>query len=112
MSEYVKTAFGPGKWKEIQEKMDIKEDSFAVTENFPEGQAIKMGKTAMKILGVWDEEFYEGMGVFFVTLARDLGYGMLLSSLGRFFRDFFANLDNLHDYLKFTFPRLRYVNRC
>merc|ERR1711988_261377 len=66
-----------------------------------------MGKTAMKLLGMGDEEFYEGMGVFFVTLAQDLGYGMLLSCLGRYFRDFFVNLDNLHDYLKFTFPRMK-----
>ena len=64
-----------------------------------------MGKTAIKLLGITDEEFYEGMGVFFITLAQDLGYGMLLSCLGRYFRDFFVNLDNLHDYLKFTFPR-------
>merc|ERR1719499_2817921 len=42
-----------------------------------------MGKTAMKLLGMGDEEFYEGMG------------------------DFFVNLDNLHDYLKFTFPRMK-----
>merc|ERR550532_3141260 len=66
-----------------------------------------MSKTAMKILGMQDEEFYEGMGVFFVALAQDLGYGMLLSCLGRCFRDFFVNLDNLHDYLKFTFPRMK-----
>merc|ERR1711988_307421 len=66
-----------------------------------------MGKTAIKLLGITDEEFYEGMGVFFVTLAQDLGYGMLLSCLGRYFRDFFVNLDNLHDYLKFTFPRMK-----
>lgn len=66
-----------------------------------------MGKTAIKLLGITDEEFYEGMGVFFITLAQDLGYGMLLSCLGRYFRDFFVNLDNLHDYLKFTFPRCK-----
>ena len=105
VAEYVKKTFGPGKWKEVREKMDMKEDTFGITENFPEGQAIKMSKTAMKILGMQDEEFYEGMGVFFVALAQDLGYGMLLSCLGRCFRDFFVNLDNLHDYLKFTFPR-------
>ena len=105
MSEYIISNFGPGKWKEIREKLDIKEDTFLVTESYPEGQAIKMGKTAMKILGIADEEFYEGMGVFFITLAQDLGYGALLSCLGRYFRDFFVNLDNLHDYLKFTFPR-------
>ena len=105
MAEYIKKSFGPGKWKEIKEKMSLEDDTFGISETFQEGQAIKIGKTAMKILGLGDEEFYEGMGVFFVALAQDLGYGMLLSCLGRSFRDFFANLDNLHDYLKFTFPR-------
>lgn len=105
MSEYIKKSFGPGKWKEIKEKMSLEDDTFGINDTFQEGQAIKIGKTAMKILGLGDEEFYEGMGVFFVALAQDLGYGMLLSCLGRSFRDFFANLDNLHDYLKFTFPR-------
>ena len=107
MSEYIRKTFGPGKWKEIREKINIEEDTFGITENFQEGQAIKIGKTAMKILGMGDEEFYEGMGVYFIALAQELGYGMLLSCLGRCFRDFFVNLDNLHDYLKFTFPRFQ-----
>merc|ERR1712012_1504392 len=66
-----------------------------------------MGKTAMKLLEMKDEEFYEGMGIYFVTLATDLGYGLMLQSIGRRFRDFFINLDNLHDYLKVTFLRMK-----
>jgi len=107
MAEYIKKSFGPGKWKEIREKMEIQDDNFGVAEVFPEGQIAKMGKTSMKILGIKDEEFYEGMGVYFVALATDLGYGLILSCLGRRFRDFFVNLDNLHDYLKFTFLRMK-----
>merc|ERR1719334_2217784 len=66
-----------------------------------------MGKTAMKILSMKDEEFYEGMGKYFVTLAKDVGYERWLLQLGRRIRDFFLNLDNLHDYLKFTFPKMK-----
>jgi hypothetical protein len=32
-----------------------------------------MGKKSMGILGVKDEEFYEGMGVYFVELTSNLG---------------------------------------
>ena len=85
----------------------IIQDNFGVADIFPEGQILKMGKTAMKLLEMKDEEFYEGMGVYFVTLATDLGYGLMLQSVGRRFRDFFVNLDNLHDYLKFTFQRMK-----
>ena len=72
---------------------------------FPEGVVLKMGKTAQKLTGVTDEEFFEGMGMYFVGMATSIGYGALLEGLGRKFRDFVANLDNLHDYQKFTFPR-------
>merc|ERR1719357_475620 len=66
-----------------------------------------MGKTAMKILSMKDEEFYEWMGRYFVTLAKDAGYERTILQLGRRIRDFFLNLDNLHDYLKYTFPKMK-----
>ncbi len=36
-----------------------------------------------------------------------IGYGKYMSHLGRHLRDFLLNLDNFHDYLKFSFPRMR-----
>ena len=33
MSEYIKKTFGPGKWKEIKEKMDMTEDDFGIITN-------------------------------------------------------------------------------
>lgn len=59
------------------------------------------------MLDIKDEEFYEGMGVAFVDLTRQAGFYKLLENLGRQLRDFFLNLDNLHDYLKLQFPRLK-----
>ena len=47
------------------------------------------------------------MGKYFVQLATDAGYQNLILQLGRGIRDFFLNLDNLHDYLKFTFPKMK-----
>ncbi len=41
-----------------------------------------------------------------MTMVR-LGYSKYLSFLGRHIRDFLLNLDNFHDYLKFTFPRMK-----
>ena len=66
-----------------------------------------MGKKAMAVLAIKDEEFFEGMGVYFVTLAGNVGYADILKSLGRNLRDMLLNLDNLHDYLRTTFPRIK-----
>ncbi len=66
-----------------------------------------MGKKAMQTLEMKDEEFYEGMGVYFVGLTKDVGFFSFIEKLGRELRDFFLNLDNLHDYLKFTFTKMK-----
>ena len=61
---------------------------------------MKMGKKAIAMTGVKDEEFYEGMGKQFVAMTARIGYARYLNNLGRFLRDFILNLDNFHDYLK------------
>ena len=91
----------------MKEQLNIEEDSFPASNTYPEAQIGKMGKIAMKILSLKDEEFYEGMGKYFVTLANEIGYQNTLLALGRRIRDFYLNLDNLHDYLKYTFPKLK-----
>ncbi len=42
--------------------------AFDPEETFPEGQLLKMGKKAIQMLGVKEEEFYMGMGMYFVEL--------------------------------------------
>ena len=91
----------------MKESLNIENETFGIDEVFPEAQIGKMGKSAMKILGMKDEEFYEGMGKYFVTIAKQVGYERTLLQLGRKLRDFFLNLDNLHDYLKYSFPKMK-----
>ena len=57
-------------WKKVKEQINLEAD-FVANETYPETQLGKMGKTAMKILSLKDEEFYEGMGKYFVQLATD-----------------------------------------
>ena len=38
---------------------------------------------------------------------HNLRYGDVLALLGRELRDFLNGLDNLHEYLKFSYPRIR-----
>jgi len=66
-----------------------------------------MGKKAMQFLSLKEEEFYEGMGIYFVDFTSSLGYAKIITHLGRNLRNFLLNLDNLHDYLKFTFPKMK-----
>lgn len=49
------------------------QDDFGLNSTFPEGQLIKMGKKAIQMIGIKDEEFYEGMGSYFVDWTSRLG---------------------------------------
>ncbi|KAJ8976836.1 hypothetical protein NQ317_011832 [Molorchus minor] len=59
------------------------------------------------ILKVSEKDFFDQMGVFFIGFVSQYGYDRVLSVLGRHMRDFLNGLDNLHEYLKFSYPRMR-----
>lgn len=60
-----------------------------------------------KVLGVSEHAFMDQMGVCFVGFVGQYGYDRVLSVLGRHMRDFLNGLDNLHEYLKFSYPRMK-----
>jgi guanylate cyclase len=41
----------------------------------------------------------------FIKSSLQFGYGDVLALLGRQLRDFLNGLDNLHEYLKYSYPR-------
>ena len=81
--------------------------NFTVHQVYPEQLLGRIAKKAFQTLGVKDSEFFSEMGYFFVEFVGRFGYGDVLALLGRQLRDFLNGLDNLHEYLKFSYPRLR-----
>lgn len=61
----------------------------------------------LQVLKVSEKDFFDQMGVFFIGFVSQYGYDRVLSVLGRHMRDFLNGLDNLHEYLKFSYPRMR-----
>ena len=49
----------------------------------------------------------EELGVDFVGYVSQFGYDKILRVLGRHLRDFLNGLDNLHEYMKFSYPKLK-----
>ena len=107
MKNYVISKFGQNKWDDAISTLKIESSEFGAFENFPEGLLLKVGKKCMQILDMKDEEFYEGMGMYLVKLVKELKVDQMVWNLGRNLRDFTLNLDNLHDYLKLQFPRMK-----
>ena len=66
-----------------------------------------MVKKALTVLDMKDTDFFEEVGNYFVEFVCEFGYGDVLALLGRRLRDFLNGLDNLHEYLKYSYPRLK-----
>lgn len=58
-------------------------------------------------MNISEQDFFDQMGVFFVAFVGQYGYDRVLSVLGRHLRDFLNGLDNLHEYLKFSYPKMK-----
>ncbi|XP_056638984.1 soluble guanylate cyclase 88E [Diorhabda sublineata] len=107
MSEYIKQTYGEDKWEEIRRAAAVDQPSFSTHQVYPEGLLSRLTKKAVQILQVSEKEFSDQMGVFFIGFVSQYGYDRVLSVLGRHMRDFLNGLDNLHEYLKFSYPRMR-----
>ena len=52
-------------------------------------------------------DIMEMCGVAFVNFVSRYGYDTILRVLGRNMSDFLNGLDNLHEYLRMSYPRMR-----
>lgn len=107
LSEYIKTVFGDEQWEEVRKAAGIATTAFGVHDDYDETMLTSVAATAQKVLGITEKEFMFQMGTYFVTFVSQYGYDRVLSVLGRHLRDFLNGLDNLHEYLKFSYPLMR-----
>lgn len=49
----------------------------------------------------------EMLGIEFVDFVSQFGYDRILRVLGRHMRDFLNGLDNLHEYMRFSYQKLK-----
>ena len=107
-SGYIKVKYGEDAWDNVRRLSNIDSPTFSIHQVYPEQLLGKVAKKTFTTLGVNADEFFEGMGYYFVEFAAQYGYGDVLALLGRELRDFLNGLDNLHEYLKFSYPRSSY----
>ncbi|KAF7259154.1 hypothetical protein EG68_03625 [Paragonimus skrjabini miyazakii] len=74
---------------------------------YDEGLLPKLYATASRVLNIPEDDIKHETGRMFVAFVASKGYQNLLSVLGRELRDFLNGLDNLHEFLRDTFPKIR-----
>ncbi|XP_022238313.1 soluble guanylate cyclase 88E-like [Limulus polyphemus] len=106
LCKYICTKYGEDKWEEIRRLAKVEQNSFTTHQVYPDCYIPKLTAMACQVLNVSEEDFLVAMGVSFVSFVGQYGYDQVLSVLGRHMRDFLNGLDNLHEYLKFSYPQM------
>ncbi|KAL8609065.1 hypothetical protein ACOMHN_033658 [Nucella lapillus] len=107
ISDYMKSEYGEEKWQEICALAEVGPTCFSTHEIYGEDLIPSIAQAAAQVLEVKTDEIMDNFGVAFVSFVGQYGYDNILRVLGRNLRDFLNGLDNLHEYLRFSYPKLK-----
>ncbi|KAG8234468.1 hypothetical protein J437_LFUL015110, partial [Ladona fulva] len=117
LSEFIKAVYGEEQWEEVRRRASVDQPSFSVHQVYSETLIPKLAKKAMEVLGITEREFFDQMGVYFVSFVGQYGYDQVLSVLGRQLRDFLNDGLTLHyrskrrGFVYYTMGQIREVAR-
>ncbi|KAF5394259.1 Soluble guanylate cyclase gcy [Paragonimus heterotremus] len=94
-------------WEKVLTTSGCQIKQFEMRRVYDEGLLPKLYATASRVLNIPEDDIKHETGRLFVAFVASKGYQNLLSVLGRELRDFLNGLDNLHEFLRDTFPKIR-----
>ncbi len=107
VAEAVKRLHGQDIWDKVRQRAGVKQNTFLQKKTYSETIVPRLIKAGTDITGLSDEELLEECGKHFIQYVNQFGYDRVMRVLGRHLTDFLNGLDNLHDYLRFTYPKMR-----
>ena len=98
--------YGEHYWAMIRRRANLKNQWFVTHEIYSDSvmrelvdaAAIELGEKQSTVMRMFGEYFAKNIGSY--------GYARLLRVLGRDLRDFLNGLDDLHEYLRFSYPKM------
>ncbi|XP_014663659.1 PREDICTED: soluble guanylate cyclase 88E-like [Priapulus caudatus] len=107
IAEYLRTTLGEQKWEEIRKRAGVRQHSFTTHKVYSETVIPRICQATVELTGVNRDDLMESFGFYFVQFTGNYGYDRIQKVLGRNLRDFLNGLDNLHEYLRFSYPKLK-----
>jgi hypothetical protein len=95
--------FGSQTWTQIHTGAGAPEN-FSAMQPYEDSVTYDLVGKAVEILGLPAETILRAFGEYWVLEIATKHYGTLMTSTGRDFADFLANLDHMHQRIRVTFP--------
>ncbi|KAL3841990.1 hypothetical protein ACJMK2_020066, partial [Sinanodonta woodiana] len=108
VQEYICRDYGSDLWQKILEHAGLKNMVFSTHKTYKDDNLKKIAAACCVVLAKGSmDEYMDYFGKCFVEFCISYGYDKVLRVAGRHFRDFLHGIDNLHEVLRFSFPKMR-----
>ena len=98
---------GEAMWIQVHENAGVKSQSFVLHTVYSDAAISHLARAYAEITSKSVDSIMKELGISFVTFVEKNGYNDLLKVLGRNMRDFLNGLDSLHEYLRFSYTKLK-----
>ncbi|KAI7806360.1 soluble guanylate cyclase 88E-like [Triplophysa rosa] len=112
VNDYINESYGEDVWRLIEARAEIPHLKFVRLQMYNDNLILRLAKAAGEVLGKTHDELMYAFGVYMVKRIGNYGYERILKVLGRNVRDFINELDNLHEYFRFSFPKVQPPSFC
>lgn len=110
VEHFLKEKYGEKTWNLIRLRAGVKKYVFVTHERYPDNLMLDIAGAASEVIGKQNnmtrDDFIQFFGVCFVKFFSNYGYDRIIKVSGRHFRDFLSGIDNVHEHMRFGYPKL------
>lgn len=107
IQKFICEQYGERYWSMVRRRAKLKNQWFVTHEVYSDSLMSELVDALAQELGQDRETVLRMFGQYFAESIGRYGYARLLRVLGRDLRDFLNGLDDLHEYLRFSYPKMR-----
>lgn len=107
LKQYVEKVYGQELWESVLRQYFMKMKVFNTNNVYPECVIPSVIDKIASETGISAEQTYHDFGYHFIVFLTESGYDRLLRVLGRSYLNFLQSLNELHHYLRLSYPKIK-----
>ena len=104
MRQAITTRYDVDTWEEARKEADVTSCHFLTHDTYPEQTIHHLCDAVGRAKATASSDVLESVGGHFITFVTRAGYDDVLRMQGRRLREFIDGVDNLHEYIRRTYP--------
>ena len=113
VQHFVQKDFGEEIWHRVLRNAQIDTHEFTTHTRYSDTFMVKLAEACETVIGGrTSNEFMRYFGKCFVGYFTHYGYDRILRVSGRHFRDFLRGIDNIHETMRFSYPKMLSPSFC